>query len=356
MKTSIASIFVLLLVGKSSQAETHPQKHSCAGFVIPDARKCSRNQRYTTNNLLYRTEADVTRKQHVLFVKNGVDNEKDPETSDLGRRNAFYRIGKSSLALMTLSTITKSPDVAVAIERKSTSDAEITDKIFLELKGLSSDPTASPARIVIGLFGKDAPNSVSILKQLVSAAGLPSKCKPLEQRSLQKEQLEANKVYNSCIESQRSGVTYDLSTVWRVSKNRRIDLGAVAGRFIAREFPTFQDDRDTLTHDAPGVVSVRRGNDGGFGFTIYPGGSDNDGVKSLNEENIVIGRVVEGMDIVSQLNELPVVQSSKVNYMGLTGGPTVKTAPSRSCFYGGPMYCNENKPLKKISIFATGIL
>ena len=85
----------------------------------------------------------------------------------------------------------------------STADAAaITDKIFVEFKGLSSDP-GEKDRIVIGLFGNDAPQPVSILKQLASKDGYKSKCKPLDtSRVLQKEQLEANKVYNSCIENE----------------------------------------------------------------------------------------------------------------------------------------------------------
>ena len=56
---------------------------------------------------------------------------------------------------------------------------------------------------MIGLFGDDAPQPVSVLKQLVSKGGYKSKCKPLDtSRLLQKEQLEANKVYNSCLENE----------------------------------------------------------------------------------------------------------------------------------------------------------
>ena len=58
---------------------------------------------------------------------------------------------------------------------------------------------------------------------------------------------------------------------------------------------------------------------------------------ALDDDNIVIGKVLSGMDIVDKINNLPVVTSAKVNYMGLTGGPTVKDSPNRSCRYGGPM-------------------
>jgi hypothetical protein len=40
----------------------------------------------------------------------------------------------------------------------------------------------------------------------------------------------------------------------------------------------------------------------------------------------------------------------------LTGGPKSSNAPDRSCRYGGPMYCNENKPLVKLKIADCGVL
>jgi cyclophilin family peptidyl-prolyl cis-trans isomerase len=154
---------------------------------------------------------------------------------------------------------------------------------------------------------------------------------------LQREQLEANKVYNSCIEGQDKGVNYDYAQIWRVVKGERIDFGSVAGRFIAREFPTWEESKsNNLRHDRPGIVSVRRGSDSGFTFTIYPGGKAD--TSNLDENQIVIGQVLEGLDVVEALNNIPVVKAAKgANYMGLTGGPKIKDAPTRSCLYGGDM-------------------
>jgi len=75
----------------------------------------------------------------------------------------------------------------------------------------------------------------------------------------------------------------------------------------------------------------------------------------------VVGKVLEGNDVVDQINNVSVVASSKVNYMsivGAAGGGSSKTnnAPKKDCRYGGPMYCNENKPLTKLTMFRTGIL
>jgi cyclophilin family peptidyl-prolyl cis-trans isomerase len=274
---------------------------------------------------------------------------------NVSRRSWF----QNSLALassIVVVTTTTAPQLASAAEAPA---AEVTDKIFLEIKGLpggaaDNNGATTTKRIVIGLFGKQAPRSVDNLKKLVSN-GLPAACKPKEERMMQREQLEANKVYNSCIEGQDKGVTYDYGQIWRVIRGERLDFGSVAGRFVAREYPTWEEEASSndLKHDRPGIVSVRRGSDSGFGFAVFPGGGD---TNDLDDNHIVVGQVLEGLDVMEEINNIPVVTSSKVNYMGLTGGPNNKSAPSRSCRYGGDMYCNENKPLIKLTLYKTGVL
>jgi len=270
------------------------------------------------------------------------------------RRNFFASVASSALTTTLLSSSFPVPPARAEGGAKSTADATVTDKIFIEFKGLSApgDIIDNPDRITIGLFGNDSPQPVSILKQLVTREGYKSKCKPLDtSRTLQKEQLEANKVYNSCLETEHTmGVNYDYSTVWRVMNGERIDVGAVSGKFVARENPTFEDAGSGLTHDAKGVVSVRRGDEAGYSFTIYPGEAPS---SALDEDNIVVGRVVGGMDVVNKLNDVPVVKSAGA---ALAGGKK-KNAPSRGCRYGGSeLYCNEDKPLKKILLDKTGLL
>ncbi|KAL7450213.1 hypothetical protein ACHAWC_002169 [Mediolabrus comicus] len=284
----------------------------------------------------------------------------DDNTNNSNRREF---IGK----IIAASSVVYHSSAAVAADegKQSTSDAVITDKIYINLKGIpninnedAATSSNSRDRIVIGLFGNDAPQPVSILKQLVSPQGYKSKCKPLDTtRLLQKEQLEANKVYNACLENEDTvGVNYDYASVWRVMHDERIDLGAVSGKFVARENPTFESS-NALKHDSAGVVSVRRGNDGGYGFTIFPGKKGSAAATALDEDNIVIGRVIDGIDVVERLNDMAVVKSSSLNYQALSGGPKSKNAPSRACRYGGgELYCNEFKPLRKVLIESTGTL
>lgn len=265
-------------------------------------------------------------------------------------------IQSSLVSVATLATLV-SPQVSRAEDTSTSALAsEVTEKIYLDIKGLPAAEGEVPTtkRIVIGLFGKDAPQSADKLKKLVSDGGLPATCKPKEERALQREQLEANKVYNSCIETQDKGVNYDYAQIWRVIKGERIDFGSVAGRFVARESPTWEESTSNgLKHDRAGLVSVRRGSDSGFGFTVYPGGKGD--ISDLDNNHIIVGQIVEGMDIIEALNNIPVVTSAKVNYMALTGGPNNRSAPSRACRYGGAMYCNENKPLVKLTIYKTGL-
>lgn len=249
---------------------------------------------------------------------------------------------------------------APALAQDTSVVSDVTDKIYVDIKGLPAteegEAPGGTRRIVIGLFGKDSPQSVDKLKKLMNEKeGLPAACKPKEEKMLQREQLEMNKVYQSCIEGQDKGVNYDYAQIWRIVKGERIDFGSVAGRFVARESPVWEESQsNSLKHDRKGIVSVRKGSDSGFSFTIYPGGGKE--TAELDDNQIVVGQVIEGLDVLEALNNVPVVKAAKVNYMGLTGGPTNRDAPTRACLYGGAMYCNENKPLVKLTMSRTGIL
>ena len=306
------------------------------------------------------TSRSSTRTRMATVLRMQPESQLSPPDTTTGISNSNSRrsvlLQSASAAATLLATLGSTPSLASAAATSTTDAAQVTDRIFVEVKGLGG-PSAPPQRIIIGLFGKDAPRSTQMLKQLVNTKdGLPAPCKPkAENRVLQKEQLEANKVYSTCIEQEDKGVTYEYSQIWRIIPNQRIDVGAVSGKFIAREYPNWQEDTSNgspLKHDTVGVVSARKGNDSGFGFTIYSGPGGDAAAQLLDEEHIVVGRV-ENVEIVSALNDVPVITSSKFG-----GGPaTAQTAPNRSCTYGGgQLYCNEYKPLNKLMTLNSGVL
>jgi hypothetical protein len=102
-------------------------------------------------------------------------------------------------------------------------------------------------------------------------------------------------------------VLLQYSTVWRIHKNESIDVGAVTCKDVAREYPTRmgkQGSETKLRIDAPGVVTVRRCNEGGFGFSIYPenrGSLDSTNpLQQLDDAddrncNLVVGRFLQGL-------------------------------------------------------------
>ena len=323
------------------------------GFVMPSSQPDMTRNTYRYVPMTRHSEVKTDRAHSLQLTQ------KDMDASIVSSRRILLQQCATLSSALLVSTLGIKPLPALATDSDTSLAAGVTDKVFVDIKGLpgadGSIASGETKRIVIGLFGKEAPRSTDKIKKLMSTAGLAAKCKPKEKRVLEREQLEANKVYNSCIEGESKGVNYDYATVWRVVKGERIDFGSVAGRFVAREFPTWEEDKvDTsLKHDRPGIVSVRRGSDSGFGFSVYPGGGS---ATDLDDDHIVVGQVLEGMDVIEQLNAVPVITSAKVNYMALVGGPTTKSAPSRSCRYGGDMYCNENKPLIKLTISKTGVV
>ena len=300
----------------------------------------------------------------------------------------------------TTTTTTTTRNTSTRNNNSNTKIGVVTDKVYVDIAGLgiqsesseSSAEISQTQRIVFGLFGNDSPNSVTKIKQLFnSKVGLPAECKPLKKDFLiQREQLEANKVYRSCIEGVESNnnVNYLYSQIWRIIQNDRIDFGSVSGKFISREFPTWNEngndnenenednnntggngESDGFANTAKKIteytsqptihylMAVRRGNDSGFGFTVFPTENLMNNQDFL-DNYIVIGKVCESTDsIIQQINNVSVVATSKkINYGGIiVGGKNKKNAPDKSCRYGGPMYCNENKPLKKLTMFRTGI-
>jgi hypothetical protein len=67
--------------------------------------------------------------------------------------------------------------VASSCQAASVSDAQITDRIYMDVKGVALDQPLQ--RIVIGLFGKDAPKAIQMLKLHCSELSLQESCKAI---------------------------------------------------------------------------------------------------------------------------------------------------------------------------------
>lgn len=208
---------------------------------------------------------------------------------------------------------------------RSPADAKVTDRVYIDMKvGGKVLP-----RVVIGLFGNDAPHAVESFR----------------------------KVCNGELRG-RGGRTvgYAYSQGWRVVKGERVDLGRVKQideinqspgtpqrQLVLIEVPEHRDIND-IAHLIPGTVSIRRGG-GQFEFTITPNAAPEGSL--LDQENLVIGRVLEGMDAIAALDVVPTNQKTARDGFRNVG---------KVIGDGRAKLDLEYKPLQKIVIAASGTL
>lgn len=165
----------------------------------------------------------------------------------------------------------------------------------------------------------------------------------------EKEKLEKARAVQGCITYESTPMTYDGSTVWRVVKGTRVDGGAMASVYNLRVPPDVQGDNDDgrLRHDAPGIVTMRRGTDAAGAFVVTTRAAP-----ELDRDHVIVGRVVGGLDVLERLDGLPTVQSGKtVGYQALAGDIDGRAKPAKGCRYGSSeLYCTAGKPLRKVTI------
>ena len=72
----------------------------------------------------------------------------------------------------------------------------------------------------------------------------------------------------------------------------------------------------------------------------------------MDAEHRVIGRVVEGMDSVLEIDALPVVKAAEA-----FGIEAPSESRSMSCEYSNPQpFCAQNKPLRKVTLVRATVL
>jgi cyclophilin family peptidyl-prolyl cis-trans isomerase len=208
-----------------------------------------------------------------------------------------HLLALSGTALASSLQVERSAGVPVA-DRPGSSpcqrpalSAKITDRArFLLHIGDPSEPNPPP--IVLGLFGEEAPQAVKQFKQLVERR------MSLGGRTLGYAYTTASRIIpDQRIELGRILQSEDL-----------VQLGGVPSKPRLLLSPGTRD-RNQLRHRCAGTVSVPHEPGRGFEFCILPVDIQDDQapfVKQLDAENIVIGRVLEGMETVRLLNALPV--------------------------------------------------
>jgi len=141
-------------------------------------------------------------------------------------------------------------------------------------------------RVVVGLWGEEAPTSVQTFAQL-------------------------------CGKTYPGGLSYAYSAMSKVFPNQLVVLGKITGDGTKKvdkkidetgrvrvtytdraTYETANTDSPSTSHSSEGLVSVRRG--GGtfeFGVTLQP-------MPDLDRDYIVIGQVLEGMDVIKRLSRV----------------------------------------------------
>ena len=150
-----------------------------------------------------------------------------------------------------------------------------------------------------------------------------------------------------CLGNAAEPVSYVYSSIWSIQRGRRVNAGQVQGKFALRVAPTFPPSEAAgLSHDAPGLLSVRRGG-GSFDFSLTTAPSPED-----DGDFAVIGRVIEGADALAALDALPVVKAADALNVEAASGSREK-----ACQYGSPnAYCAQNKPLRKVTLVRVAVL
>jgi len=185
--------------------------------------------------------------------------------------------------------------LSVALPAPAVAEPEIKARCQFTVK-IGGGTNAKPKRIVIGLYRDEAP----ILTQNFLYA-----------------------VTQSYPGLARSQVTYKLADVKSIEKDKAISWAEFReGNVFYKEVQTddkrwvgnkmlklplagddtLTDETNSLRHDIPGRVSMRRGG-GSFDFTVSPVAD----ATWLDKTNVVIGQVLEGMDVIAEINKIPMV-------------------------------------------------
>lgn len=176
-------------------------------------------------------------------------------------------------------------------------EPRITARYAFDIK-IGNEKTSKLRRLVIGIFGDEAPGlSQNFLWAATASypgeAGTQAAYKLSEVKTVAKDKaitwadFKDGNVYLETVSTD--------DTRWVGTKTIKKPLGGD---------DTKTDEVNNLRHDVPGRVSMRRGG-GTFDFTVAPVAN----AAWLDDTNVVIGQVLEGMDLIEDINNIKMFKS-----------------------------------------------
>lgn len=193
----------------------------------------------------------------------------------LGRRGALTSAGAGILGF-----------AAINVQAAENTEPKVTARCVLDVQIARSDSDA-PRRIVIGLFGESSPALTKNFAQACSETG-PARYERSDVRSISKDRM----IYFA-------NFAGGDSVMKQVTRNYQTTMQKVplAGP------ETFTNEVNELRHDRIGRVSMTKGG-GTYNFAISPVAQ----APWLDERNVVVGQVLEGLDVVERINKVPAYQ------------------------------------------------
>ena len=225
-----------------------------------------------------------------------------------GRRDTLLSMVAISIALQTRQSVASAEEVYLE-------SPTVTDQVYLDVgicpDGYKKDRRLGDATIlcaepepmgtiVIDLFGEVAPDSVYNFKELVRSGAL------------------VGTVVNRCF-----GRSYIVAGQQGAHRNGLLEVGSrdlVGNLDLRKNGDLLNSSSFKLRHVRPGTVSLNLSknldedfyrNRPGYtelGIIITTGPAP---VPTLDEENIVFGRVSKGMDVVTRISEVPTFKENK---------------------------------------------